>query len=276
MIVVLKAEAFNFDIRSNKEMNMMQKFLSNGILLLFILLTPGLSMLNAQSQNKKPSGTKTQFSVQLDENTIVKDSSGARVPYPDYMKMVASGAYTLDPIKDKNGQVSAYKLRPTKAADAGKRSTAANSGSGNYKKPEPGDILPSFTLTDMNGKEFQSDELKGKILVMNFWFMKCIPCLNEMGDLSKLANSYKNNPNVIFIAPDWEKHDAVESFLESHPFAYHVCPEANTLVDQLGIQVYPANLVVGRDGKIRNSYAGGLVGIEEVLKKDIDAALAAK
>jgi len=254
----------------------MPKILRLATVTCLCFIISGLSTLPAQSQSKKPSSTKTQFSVQLDENTIVKDSTGARVPYPDFMKLVASGAYTLDPIKDKSGQVTAYKLRPVKASDAGKRSTVADSPTGKFKKPEAGDVFPSFELTDLKGAAIQYQQLKNKVVVMNFWFVKCVPCINEMDELSKLADSYKNNPNVIFIAPDWEKQEVVESFLETHHFTYQVCAEANALVDELGLQVYPANIVIGHDGKIRNSYAGALIGIGELLKKDIEEALAAK
>jgi cytochrome oxidase Cu insertion factor (SCO1/SenC/PrrC family) len=35
-----------------------------------------------------------------------------------------------------------------------------------------------FSATDINGKEYSLDSLKGKIIVMNFWFIQCKPCIN--------------------------------------------------------------------------------------------------
>jgi thiol-disulfide isomerase/thioredoxin len=229
---------------------------------------------NITAQSARQVTTRSSFSVQLDQNTIVRDSTGARLPYNTVAGLIASGAYTLSPIRDKDGKVTEYKLRPTKAEDAGKRQVQMSTpGTENVPKPKIGQAMPSFTLLSMDNKVISSDKLKGKIVVLNFWFTVCKPCIAEMPGISSLADSYKNNPDVVFIAPTWEKREAVEKFLRAHPFAYTTCPDADSPIDALKIQAYPTNLIIGRDGKILNSYAGGLPGIENVLRRDIEAAI---
>lgn len=96
-----------------------------------------------------------------------------------------------------------------------------------------------------------------------------------MNLLNKLANAYRNNFDVVFIAPTMDSRDTLNNFVQEHPFAYQICPLATPITDSLKIQTYPTHLVVGRDGKIFSSYAGGLPGVDDVLHRDIEAALKA-
>jgi thiol-disulfide isomerase/thioredoxin len=222
----------------------------------------------------KSTTSKSQFMVQVDENTIVKDSLGNRMAFPIVMKLLSGGAYTLDPVRDKNGKAYEYKLRATKKADAGNRETVIrNPGEENLPKPKIGDTLPAFEMADMNGTIISQNDLKGKVVVINFWFSLCKPCLYEMPAINELAASYKGRNDILFLAPNWEKREPIEKFMTIQKMEYRVFPEAIPMIDALKIRAYPTSLVVGKDGKITASYAGGMVGIEGLLKTAIDAAL---
>jgi len=56
-----------------------------------------------------------------------------------------------------------------------------------------------FSVKDMDGKSFELSELKGKVVVINFWFVNCKPCVDEMPGLNKIVEKFKNNQNVIFL-----------------------------------------------------------------------------
>ncbi|MBK7149971.1 MAG: TlpA family protein disulfide reductase [Bacteroidetes bacterium] len=223
----------------------------------------------------KSTTSKSQFMVQVDENTVVKDSLGNRIAFPMVMKLLSGGAYTLDPVRDKNGKAYEYKLRAAKRTDAGNRETVIrNPGEENLPKPRLGDTLPAFELKDMNGHTVTKTDLIGKVVVINFWFSLCKPCLYEMPAINELAATYKGRSDILFLAPNWEKREPIEKFMTMQKMEYLVFPEAIPLIDALKIRAYPTSLVVGKDGKITASYAGGMVGIEGLLKTAIDSALA--
>lgn len=223
----------------------------------------------------KSTTSKSQFMVQVDENTVVKDSLGNRLAFPVVMKLLAGGAYTLDPVRDQSGKVSEYKIRPVKAGDSGKRETIMrNPGEENLPKPRIGDTIPEFTITSLQDKIYKLEDLKGKVVVINFWFSLCKPCLYEMPAINELAAGYVGRDDILFLAPNWEKKAVIEKFMELQPMIFVPFAEAFSLIDGLKIRAYPTSIVVGKDGKISASYAGGLIGIENFLKKDIDAALA--
>ncbi len=240
----------------------------------FLLLINTLLFTGVRAQMKSTT-SKSQFTVQVDENTVVRDSLGNRVAFPVVMKLLAGGAYTLDPVRDKNGKSTEYKIRPVNQGDTGKRQTVMRTPSSeNFSKPKVGDAIPAFSITSIDGKVYNLSNLKNKVVVINFWFTLCKPCLYEIPAMNEMAAAYASREDVLFLAPGWEKKDLIDKFIEKQKMSFVVFAEAFSLIDALKIRAYPTTIVVGKDGKITASYSGGLIGIENILKKDIDAALA--
>jgi thiol-disulfide isomerase/thioredoxin len=218
--------------------------------------------------------TRHEFSVQVDENTDVRDSTGKRLSFPEVLKMIASTKYSLDPVRDPYGQIKYYRIRGAKADDEGKREVVMRTpGFENFPKPKVGDYVPPFSVYAMDSSIISSEKLKGKILVFTFWFSLCKPCLYEFPAINQMAASFKNDTDVVFIAPTWESTETVRRFMEMQPFVYIPCAEAASLIDAMKVVAYPTHVIVGRDGKILNSYAGGLPGIEDILRRDIKSAI---
>lgn len=138
-----------------------------------------------------------------------------------------------------------------------------------------GTTFPEFDLVDINGKRLNTNDLKGKVLVLNFWFIGCSPCEMERPSLNKLTEIYSNNGDVVFIS--FAKNDKTDltPFLADHPVNYHVIATGKDLIRaQFKIDQYPANIIVDRNGKYAyNSIASG-VGILSILKREIERALA--
>src|SRR4051812_43635177 len=61
-------------------------------------------------------------------------------------------------------------------------------------------MAPAFSLTSLEGERFDLAALRGKVVVLNFWFTGCAPCVAEFGKLNGLVNKFKNK-EVVFIAP---------------------------------------------------------------------------
>ncbi len=61
------------------------------------------------------------------------------------------------------------------------------------------EYAPAFTGVDLNGKEWNLEKLQGKIAVINFWFINCAPCKEEMPALNELKAKYADQENIEFI-----------------------------------------------------------------------------
>ncbi|WP_281987993.1 peroxiredoxin family protein [Aquimarina aggregata] len=107
-----------------------------------------------------------------------------------------------------------------------------------------------FSVKDMEGKSFELSELKGKVVVINFWFVNCKPCVDEMPGLNKIVEKFKNNQNVIFLAFSFDKKNNIELFLKKHQFLYNIIPESKQVVTNYGVRSFPTNLIMNQEGKV--------------------------
>src|SRR5690554_6504306 len=65
----------------------------------------------------------------------------------------------------------------------------------------------NFPLTNQKGKIIELNELKGKVIFINFWATWCPPCLAEMPSIQKLAQTFKNDKNIVFIMVEVESNE---------------------------------------------------------------------
>jgi len=134
------------------------------------------------------------------------------------------------------------------------------------------DQVPQFIARDMDGKQFSMAEMKGKVVVVNLWFINCPNCLTEIKSLNEIVEQYRSEPDVVFVAPAASKQQELVTFLQKNPFKFRVLPDSlMMIISQFGrpdksgeINVpFPMHYVVGRDGKtIVAKY--GLKGVEAV------------
>ena len=109
--------------------------------------------------------------------------------------------------------------------------------------------FPKFDLNTLTDKNYNSEKLIGKPTMINFWFTRCAPCIDEMPVLNKIKEKYKDDFN--FIAITYEKKEDVEKFLKKHPFNFEHLVDAKNFTDQLGIQAYPMNLFLDKKGVLK-------------------------
>ncbi|MEL6558738.1 MAG: redoxin domain-containing protein [Bacteroidota bacterium] len=109
--------------------------------------------------------------------------------------------------------------------------------------------LPTFQLTDIDGKSISSDDLKGKYVHINFWSVTCKPCIEEFPELDEIKEKY-GNEEVIYLAIAPEDQKLVEKIIKKRPLNYTVISDADALFEQLGIEGYPKNLFINKEGVI--------------------------
>lgn len=135
--------------------------------------------------------------------------------------------------------------------------------------------LESFDLKNMHGESINLESLKGKVVLINFWFIKCPPCIMEIPDLNELKAEYKNQ-DVEFIAITFDSQKQVSQFLEKTNFDFDIIPDAQKLIEAYGIQGFPTSVVIDKKGKVVDSKMGGSMNIKEELKAFIEEALTKK
>lgn len=190
----------------------------------------------------------------IDSNTVVRDSTGVRLAYADWRRLMASGDYALS---TKNPTSEAPEFSVVKLDEAAKaRRNAMMPPTDESGFVKTGKKLDLFSAKSIDGYKIRPKDLEGKVVVLNFWFVKCAPCRDEMPELNKIVKAYENNPNVIFIAVALDQKDDIREFLKTNPFAYHIVDDGKEFADKYEIKSYPTNIILDKEGKVKFHSAG--------------------
>lgn len=110
-----------------------------------------------------------------------------------------------------------------------------------------GDRFPQFTAKDIDGKNWESADVEGKVMVLNCWFTGCGPCRAEMPELSQWKNEM---PDVIFFSSTYEKPETARPVLEKTGFNWIPLVNDTQFKQYIGTNGYPMTIVVDKGGLI--------------------------
>ncbi len=119
-----------------------------------------------------------------------------------------------------------------------------------------------FKLVGLDGKMISSENLKGNVVVLNFWGIYCKPCVQEIPDLNKMVNEFETN-YVYFIGITGDSEKELNDFLKSHPFDYKICPTSdykNLAIKFNDFPAVPIHFIINKDWKIVYRFIGKLDG----------------
>jgi peroxiredoxin len=107
-----------------------------------------------------------------------------------------------------------------------------------------------FTLTDLEGKTWSLQGLRGKVVLVNFWATWCPPCRKEMPDLDMLYQQFKDQGFLILAISD-EDISKVQPFIAQQHTTYPILLDPGRKVHELfQISGIPKSFVYNRDGKL--------------------------
>jgi peroxiredoxin len=107
-----------------------------------------------------------------------------------------------------------------------------------------------FTLVDLNGKKWTLKNLRGKVVLVNFWATWCPPCRKEMPDLEAIYQRFERRGLVILAITD-EEESKVKPFIADGKFSFPVLLDPGRKVNELlHVEGIPKSFVYDRDGKL--------------------------
>lgn len=108
---------------------------------------------------------------------------------------------------------------------------------------------PSFTLKDLNGNEVRLDDLRGKIVALNFWATWCPPCREEMPSMEKLYRKFKDKDFIMLAIDMREDGRKVKAFKEKFGLSFPIPLDSNGAVgSDYGIRSIPTTYFIDREG----------------------------
>ena len=107
-----------------------------------------------------------------------------------------------------------------------------------------------FALTDLQGKTWDLQELRGKVVLVNFWATWCPPCRSEMPDLDALYRQFKDQGFVVLAISD-EDVDKVQPYIDQSHYSYPILLDPGRKVHEaFNIEGLPKSFVYDREGKL--------------------------
>jgi len=111
-------------------------------------------------------------------------------------------------------------------------------------------LSPQFTLHDLKGAEWSLQDLRGKVVLVNFWATWCPPCRKEMPDMEALYQRFASRGLVILGVSD-EEAATVQKFLDQQKYTYPILLDPGRKVNTLfSVQGIPKSFLYDRDGKL--------------------------
>lgn len=170
-----------------------------------------------------------------------------RLEYPQRAETLAVEAYQRGSLAAEAVLKQIYKARA--GSDAGFREyliaklRTNDPAAGVSLKP-----VPQFSTTTIDGANVDNAGLRGKVTVVDFWFIGCPPCRAERPKLNDIVDEFGDRVRFVGFALD--PPNALRAYQAATPLKYEIVAESEPIARLFGVQSYPNHMIIDRSGNI--------------------------
>ena len=136
--------------------------------------------------------------------------------------------------------------------------------------PPVGKPAPDFAAKSDSGRNVRLSELRGRVVLINFWASWCSPCRQELPLLSKIYSQYRGAGFALLAVNVDDNRKDAESMLKRLDLKFPTLFDGNKKVAKLyGVDTMPATLVIDRDGRVRYVHRGYYDGYERKYEQQV-------
>ena len=135
-----------------------------------------------------------------------------------------------------------------------------------------GSTAPSWTLTDRDGNTVSLEEMRGSIVVLDFWATWCSPCVAVMPEIQSLFENYPNDQVHVYGVNVWESGDPA-TFMDESGFTYGLLLEGDAVAEDYKVTGIPTMYIIDQEGRIAFVEVGANPEIGEMLSSAVDDLL---
>jgi cytochrome c biogenesis protein CcmG, thiol:disulfide interchange protein DsbE len=137
-----------------------------------------------------------------------------------------------------------------------------------------GEPMPTFSLTNLDGRRVEADALRGRPIVLNFWASWCAPCVEEHAVLADAARRYGDEVAIVGVLYQDEPSAALDFLARYGDYGWPtVIDDGGRLAIEFGVTGPPETFFIDSDGIVRAREAGPVT--REVLDAELDPLVAA-
>ncbi len=150
--------------------------------------------------------------------------------------------------------------------------------------PRVGSVVPAFAVEDLSGKSFESRQLDGKVVLVNFWATWCPPCRTEMPGFEQVYRDFHDQGfEILAIAADDTSPDRIAQFAAELQLTFPVIANQSRTARAFGgVAAVPTSFLIDRGGRIHSKVIGAFeqtrlrTAVEQLLREPTTAPSAAQ
>jgi len=132
-------------------------------------------------------------------------------------------------------------------------------------------LAPAFTVTTLEGSSFNLDQMKGRVVLVDFWATWCGPCMEELPQIKQIAKDFAGQPLVI-LSISWDEDEQKwKKFVAKNQMTW---PQYRDIGHRIGnlfeVKALPGYFTIDSDGVLTTEMLGGGFDVEGRLKKLVD------
>jgi peroxiredoxin len=136
---------------------------------------------------------------------------------------------------------------------------------------------PDVTFISIDGQKISSQDLRGKVVMVNFWATSCATCVKEMPQMVDTYNKFRSQGlEFVAVAMSYDPPNYVLNYAETRKLPFKVALDSGgDLAKQFGdVAMTPTTFVIGKDGKILKRYLGepDFASLHALLQKSLTAS----
>jgi peroxiredoxin len=133
---------------------------------------------------------------------------------------------------------------------------------------------PASTFTTLDGTQIDMDDLRGKVVLVNFWATSCPGCIKEMPGMIETYKQYKDRGlEIVAVAMRYDPPNYVVNFVQTRKLPFPVALDVDGAHARAfgNVQLTPTSFVIGKDGRILEQKLGELdfVKLRALLDKEL-------
>jgi peroxiredoxin len=118
-----------------------------------------------------------------------------------------------------------------------------------------GQFAPDFELNLLDGKKSKLSDYRGKTVVLSFFFVNCPACLVEIPSLNHIQEMYGED-KVAVLSLGTDAAARLKQLVSLKKINYTVSADSKPIAEKYGVQVFPTNLIVDKNGIIEEIFIG--------------------